>query len=240
MNRIYFGSGITGSKQPSRLLWQTGVAHEPPGRRDARRAHPKSEPLFPVQQPEESHPREKRRPGPHVQTRFHHRKADGRRHCLHPENRAKAEGIPSGQLGDGFILRQLELAIDRDQFDNGGSNRHDDRRRAAERRRRLPSAAASANRIAARTFSQAHEGLFVRGPERRGCQPHLEGAAIAIDSHTGGIRAIAAGRDYGQAVQSSCAGAAEDRLLDKTFRLRRRRSKTGCVRAIRGRRPIAP
>jgi membrane carboxypeptidase/penicillin-binding protein len=26
--------------------------------------------------------------------------------------------------------------------------------------------------------------------------PYLEGAAIAIDSHTGGIRAIAGGRDY--------------------------------------------
>ena len=35
-----------------------------------------------------------------------------------------------------------------------------------------------------------------RDPKMRRRAPYLEGAAIAIDSRTGGIRAIAGGRDY--------------------------------------------
>ena len=84
-----------------------------------------------------------------------------------PKIAPKQRASPQDNWAMDSILRELELVIDRDQFDNGGlKNLHDDRRRAAERCRRKPSAAASANRIAARISSQAHEGLLVREPRR--------------------------------------------------------------------------
>ena len=53
------------------------------------------------------------------------------------------------------------------------------------------------NRIAARFSAPADEGLFSTADlEGQEISPYLEGAAIAIDSHTGGIRAVAGGRDY--------------------------------------------
>ena len=37
-----------------------------------------------------------------------------------PEHRCETKGLAARELGDGFHLRELELVIDRDQFDNGG------------------------------------------------------------------------------------------------------------------------
>jgi penicillin-binding protein 1A len=114
-----------------------------------------------------------------------------------PKIASKRPASPQDNWAMDAILRELELVIDRDRFDNGGLKIYTtidgELQGVAEEslRDRLtqieslpgfphrPMKVYSTADLAAQEFT-----------------PYLEGAAIAIDSHTGGIRAVAGGRDY--------------------------------------------
>ena len=114
-----------------------------------------------------------------------------------PKIAPKRPASPQDNWAMDAILRELELVIDRDRFDNGGLKIYTtidgELQGVAEEslRDRLtqieslpgfphrPMKVYSTADLAAQEFT-----------------PYLEGAAIAIDSHTGGIRAVAGGRDY--------------------------------------------
>jgi penicillin-binding protein 1A len=114
-----------------------------------------------------------------------------------PKIAPKRPASPQDNWAMDAILRELELVIDRDRFDNGGLKIYTtidgELQGVAEEslRDRLtqieslpgfphrPMKVYSTVDLAAQEFT-----------------PYLEGAAIAIDSHTGGIRAVAGGRDY--------------------------------------------
>ena len=95
------------------------------------------------------------------------------------------------------ILRELELVIDRDRFDNGGLKIYTTidgelqgvaEESLRDRLTQIESLPGFPHRPM-KVYSTAD----LAGQE---FTPYLEGAAIAIDSHTGGIRAVAGGRDY--------------------------------------------
>ena len=95
------------------------------------------------------------------------------------------------------ILRELELVIDRDQFDNGGlriyttidgplqSVAEESLKRRLQQIESLPAFP-----------HKPMKSYSAKDLEDVNAMPYLEGAAIAIDRDGGGIRAIAGGRDY--------------------------------------------
>ena len=74
----------------------------------------------PFQQPQKSHPRAKCRAHPHAQTWLHYGRANGRRHGVRANIGPKPKASPQDNWAMDSILRELELVIDRDQYDNGG------------------------------------------------------------------------------------------------------------------------
>jgi penicillin-binding protein 1A len=112
-----------------------------------------------------------------------------------PKIGPKPKASPQDNWAMDSILRELELVIDRDQFDNGGLRIYTtiagvlQNVAEASLRRRLQQVESFPG------FS--HKPMMAYKPEDSDDgAPYLEGAAIAIDSRTGGIRAIAGGRDY--------------------------------------------
>jgi penicillin-binding protein 1A len=107
----------------------------------------------------------------------------------------KPKASPQDNWAMDSILRELELVIDRDQFDNGGLRIYTTidgpLQNVAEaslrkRLRQIESIPGFPHKpMKAYRLEDSEDGA-----------PYLEGAAIAIDSGTGGIRAIAGGRDY--------------------------------------------
>jgi penicillin-binding protein 1A len=114
-----------------------------------------------------------------------------------PKIAPKRKASPQDNWAMDSILRELELVIDRDQFDNGGLKIYTTIDGAlqnvaeASLRRRLQQIESLPG------FS--HKPMRAFSAEelaREDAAPYVEGATIAIDSRTGGIRAIAGGRDY--------------------------------------------
>ena len=60
------------------------------------------------------------RPDAHAKARVHYGTADGLRHGIDARDRCETEASPQENWAMDSILRELELVIDRDQFDNGG------------------------------------------------------------------------------------------------------------------------
>jgi penicillin-binding protein 1A len=114
-----------------------------------------------------------------------------------PRVAQKRRASPQDNWAMDSILRELELVIDRDQFDNGGLKIYTT----------IDGALQSVAEGSLQRRLQQIESLpgFPHKPmkafssenlEGEDAAPYLEAAAIAIDSHTGGIRAVAGGRDY--------------------------------------------
>ena len=114
-----------------------------------------------------------------------------------PRIAPKRPASPQENWAMDSILRELELVIDRDQFDNGGLRIYTTvdgpLQSAAEE---------SLKRRLQQIESQPgfpHKPMKAYSPkdlEDANAMPYLEGAAIAIDRNGGGIRAIVGGRDY--------------------------------------------
>jgi penicillin-binding protein 1A len=114
-----------------------------------------------------------------------------------PKIAPKRPASPQENWAMDSILRELELVIDRDQFDNGGlriyttidgalqSVAEESLRRRLQQIESLPGFP-----------HKAMKAYASKDLEGENAMPYLEGAAIAMDSRTGGIRAIAGGRDY--------------------------------------------
>ncbi|HEU4678141.1 MAG TPA: PBP1A family penicillin-binding protein [Terrimicrobiaceae bacterium] len=112
-----------------------------------------------------------------------------------PKIGTKPKASPQDNWAMDSILRELELVIDRDQFDNGGLRIYTtidgplQNIAEASLRKRLQQIESLPG--------FPHKPMRAYRPEdSEDGAPYLEGAAIAIDSRTGGIRAIAGGRDY--------------------------------------------
>jgi penicillin-binding protein 1A len=112
-----------------------------------------------------------------------------------PKIGPKPKASPQDNWAMDSILRELELVIDRDQFDNGGLRIYTtidgplQNVAEASLRKRLQQIESLPG--------FPHKPMKAYRPEdTEDGAPYLEGAAIAIDSRTGGIRAIAGGRDY--------------------------------------------
>jgi len=112
-----------------------------------------------------------------------------------PKIGPKPKASPQDNWAMDSILRELELVIDRDQFDNGGLRIYTT----------IDGALQNVAEASLRRRLQRVESLpgFPHNPmkaysakDSEDAAPYLEGAAIAIDSRTGGIRAITGGRDY--------------------------------------------
>ena len=92
------------------------------------------------------------------------------------------------------IVRELELVLDPDQLNEGGLkilttiDGELQRRAEASVRKRLDQVEA--------TPGFPHRPMKSYGPEPLEKIPYLEGAALALDNRSGGIRAIVGGRDY--------------------------------------------
>jgi len=105
---------------------------------------------------------------------------------------------PGSQAQDNWamdaILRELELVLDPDQLSEGGLKIYTTidggLQRVAEE-----SVSKRISQIEA-TSGYPHRTMKSYGPEPLTTIPYLEGAAIALDNRTGGIRAIVGGRDY--------------------------------------------
>jgi penicillin-binding protein 1A len=110
---------------------------------------------------------------------------------------AKPKASPQENWAMDSILRELELVIDRDQFDNGGLRIYTTIEGTLQN-----VAEASLRKRLLQIESLPgfpHRSMKAFRPEDiEDGAPYLEAAAIAIDSRTGGIRAIAGGRDYGR------------------------------------------
>jgi penicillin-binding protein 1A len=114
-----------------------------------------------------------------------------------PKIAPKRPASPQENWAMDSILRELELVIDRDQFDNGGLGIYTTidgpLQSAAEE---------SLKRRLQQIESQPgfpHKPMKVysaKDLEDANAMPYLEGAAIAMDRNGGGIRAIVGGRDY--------------------------------------------
>jgi penicillin-binding protein 1A len=114
-----------------------------------------------------------------------------------PKIAPKRPASPQDNWAMDAILRELELVIDRDRFDNGGLKIYTTidgelqgvaEESLRDRLTQIESLPGFPHRPM-KVYSTAD----LAGQE---FTPYLEGAAIAIDSHTGGIRAVAGGRDY--------------------------------------------
>ena len=114
-----------------------------------------------------------------------------------PKIAPKRPASPQDNWAMDAILRELELVIDRDRFDNGGLKIYTTidgelqgvaEESLRDRLTQIESLSGFPHRPM-KVYSTAD----LAGQE---FTPYLEGAAIAIDSHTGGIRAVAGGRDY--------------------------------------------
>lgn len=114
-----------------------------------------------------------------------------------PQIPPKPRSAPQENWAMDSILRELELVIDRDPFDNGGLKIYTtidgDLQDTAE--------ASVSNRLDQIEtwpgFSHKPMKDFpARAVAGEEAIPYLEGAAIALDNKTGGIRAIVGGRDY--------------------------------------------
>lgn len=112
-----------------------------------------------------------------------------------PKIGTKPKASPQDNWAMDSILRELELVIDRDQFDNGGLRIYTtidgplQNIAEASLRKRLQQIESLPG--------FPHKPMKAYRPEdSEDGAPYLEGAAIGIDSRTGGIRAIAGGRDY--------------------------------------------
>jgi len=110
---------------------------------------------------------------------------------------ARTRSAPQENWAMDSILRELELVIDRDPFDNGGLQIYTtidgDLQNTAEAsvRRRLEQVESWPG------FPHKPMKAFsVADVAAANAIPYLEGAALAIDNKTGGIRAIVGGRDY--------------------------------------------
>ena len=114
-----------------------------------------------------------------------------------PNISPKPRASPQDNWAMDSILRELELVIDRDQFDNGGLKIYTTidgelqsiTEGSLQRRLQQIESLPGFPHKPMKAFSAADM-------EGEDAAPYLEGAAIAIDSHTGRIRAIAGGRDY--------------------------------------------
>jgi penicillin-binding protein 1A len=117
--------------------------------------------------------------------------------AVKPEIAPRRRSAPQENWAMDSILRELDLVIDRAPFDDGGLKIYTTidgpLQDAAEAsvRRRLEQIEASPGypHRAMKAFSAAE----VAGED---AAPYLEAAALAVDSRTGGIRAIVGGRDY--------------------------------------------
>jgi penicillin-binding protein 1A len=112
-----------------------------------------------------------------------------------PRIGTKPKASPQDNWAMDSILRELELVIDRDQFDNGGLRIY------TTINGPLQNIAEASLRKRLQQIESLpgfpHKPMKAYRPEdSEDGAPYLEGAAIAIDSRTGGIRAIAGGRDY--------------------------------------------
>lgn len=110
---------------------------------------------------------------------------------------ARPRSTPQDNWAMDAILRDLELVIDRDQLDNGGlkiyttidgtlqEKAESSVRRRIEQIEALPGFP-----------HKPMKALMDAASSADNASPYLQAAAIAIDSRTGGIRAIVGGRDY--------------------------------------------
>jgi penicillin-binding protein 1A len=114
-----------------------------------------------------------------------------------PKIAPKRRASPQENWAMDSVLRELDLVIDRDQLDNGGLRIYTTIDGALQ-----SVAEASLQRRLQQIETlpgfpyrpmKAYSAEDLQGED---AMPYLEGAAIAMDSHTGGIRAIAGGRDY--------------------------------------------
>jgi penicillin-binding protein 1A len=114
-----------------------------------------------------------------------------------PNIAVKRRASPQENWAMDSVIRELDLVIDRDQLDNGGLRIYTTIDGALQSvaeeslQRRLQQVESSPG------FPHRPMKAYASGDlQGEDAMPYLEGAAIAIDSHTGGIRAIAGGRDY--------------------------------------------
>lgn len=110
---------------------------------------------------------------------------------------AKPRSTPQDNWAMDAILRDLELVIDRDQLDNGGLKIYTtidgtlQQKAESSVRRRIEQIEALPG-----FPHKPMKALMDAAPPSDNASPYLQAAAIAIDSRTGGIRAIVGGRDY--------------------------------------------
>ena len=168
-----------------------------------------------------------------------------------PKIPPKPRSAPQENWAMDSILRELELVIDRDPFDNGGLKIFTTIDGALQN----TAEASVRNRLDQIEtwpgFSHKPMKDFadraVAGAE---AVPYLEGAAIALDNKTGGIRAIVGGRDYvrskfnralngrravGSAVKPFVYAKAFERGLKPGDRISDGRLKSGDIPAAYGR-----
>jgi penicillin-binding protein 1A len=116
-----------------------------------------------------------------------------------PEIAPRQRSAPQENWAMDSILRELDLIIDRESFDEGGLKIYttidsvlQTGAEAAVRRRleQIEALPGYPHRP-----MKAFAGADLAGED---AVPYLEAAAIALDRHSGGIRAIVGGRDYGR------------------------------------------
>lgn len=198
MNRIYFGSGYYGVETASQAYFDKPASRMnlPEAAmlagliRSPNRFSPFNDPI------------KSRRERDTVLNRMHHLGLITQAQLssalnFTPRIPPKPRSAPQENWAMDSIIRELELVIDRDPFDNGGlkifttiDGSLQNRAEASVRRRleQFESRPGFPHRPMASYAAKDIVGVDAI--------PYLEGAALAIDNHTGGIRAIVGGRDY--------------------------------------------
>ena len=221
MNRIYFGSGYYGVETASQAYFgkPASLMNLPESAMLAGIIRSPNR-FSPFKNLKKAVAREKRGSCADAQARFHHGEADGRCHRPpRPRSRKSDRASPQDNWAMDSILRELELVIDRDQFDNGGLRIYTTidgplqgvAEGSLQRRLQQIESLPGFPHKPMKAFSSER-------PRRRRCGPIWKARRSPSIGSAGGIRAIAGGRDYDRSkFNRARAGPPANRLLGKAF-----------------------